>query len=256
MEIMRLSIIEAVFAIASVIGWFMTQIFAKDAKLKRVLKWLFGAACFLALVAFVWPYGNDKEKSNVQSQTATASGNNSPAVNQSASPSGSNNTVNQSAPTAVANNSSNSPVTQVTESTNVTVKNNSENPAINAPANSGNIAIQMGGTNNSITQSIVNRGPEPEIEIISRSLNVETNLIGVGRAYVTTLLVRIHNPPTYRFRIKYTFDHPMPLLAPPSSTPAGGIWEGNFVRMESSAVTFLTTEKVQESDFHFSIDPY
>jgi len=160
------------------------------------------------------------------------------------------------AQTASANGGSNSLVAQATESTNVTLKNNSENPSISAPANSGNLAIQIGGTNNSVTQSVVNMGSRPEISIIPRSLNVETNIIGFGRAYVTTLLIRIHNPPTGRFTLKYTLDGQKLLSVSRSSSPAGLIEEAGFLTMESWVVTFVTAEEVKQSDFHFSIEPY
>jgi hypothetical protein len=37
------------------LGWFMTQIFAKDARLKTALKWLFGVTVAGALIVAFWP---------------------------------------------------------------------------------------------------------------------------------------------------------------------------------------------------------
>jgi hypothetical protein len=69
-----------IIAFGAFVGWFMTQIWAKNAKLKRGLKWLFGFTCALAVLVAIWP--SSDEKGNNQSAIVNGTGN---AVIQAAS---------------------------------------------------------------------------------------------------------------------------------------------------------------------------
>lgn len=77
---MRIKPAEVVSA-CGVIGWFMTQLFAKDPRLKTMLKWLFGIMFVGAAIATIWPSTEEPKIVDNHNQTASTSGNNSPAMN-------------------------------------------------------------------------------------------------------------------------------------------------------------------------------
>ena len=91
-----------VVSACGVIGWFMTQLFAKDPKLKKMLKWLFGSMFVGAALAALWPSDDAIKVVNNHQQTATTTGNNSPAM--SASTTGGNSPLYQSAGGITVNN--------------------------------------------------------------------------------------------------------------------------------------------------------
>jgi hypothetical protein len=69
------------------------------------------------------------------------------------------------------------------------------------------------------------------------------------------LLVRIHNPPASQFCITYALVNQKPLSVSANPSAGGEMSEGGFVIMRSCPFTFITTNKVQVSDFHFSVEP-
>ena len=87
-----LEVVSWVVGIGAGVGFFMTTVFAKDHRLKRALRWLFGVTCGIAVVAglavALWP-------SEEQSKTVNTTGPNSPAANVSGVGSGATVTVTQ-----------------------------------------------------------------------------------------------------------------------------------------------------------------
>ena len=146
-------------------------------------------------------------------------------------------------------NNTNALAVLVNDSSNVTSKINSENPVFNVSANSGNVAFQVGGTNNTIRQSIINPLEKPFIALNSCQILNESKTTDDGNVVFETVFVfDIANPKEGMNIVCDKFQGLISasvFVAGHSSIPVGvKRYECAMLR-----VTYLTSKKVKESDF-------
>lgn len=123
--------------------------------------------------------------------------------------------------------------------------------------NSGQVAQVANSTNVTLNQSIVNHEPEARLELYETiSKNIETNFNNGVHCYETKFLLRLYNVPHARFAIKSLVSANIHVVSASFIPSGGGVSMGNEPLYMGYFATFFTMEKVQESDFNFSIQTY
>jgi hypothetical protein len=145
-----------------------------------------------------------------------------------------------------------SPIVQGNQASNININTDysRQSQVSVAGDNNGNIANLQNSPNASVNQSIVNPLPKPHIERIQiTSLNVTNSTDGINVIYKTQFEIRVRNP---RDAMVFHYKKPSSLISEPTFMAVGS---GQFWGVSSTffytaiQFTFLTFQKVQESDF-------
>jgi hypothetical protein len=140
---------------------------------------------------------------------------------------------------------------QANQSPRVAVKNNSDNFSIHiGEVNNGNIANLQNSPNSEVNQSIVNQSPPPVLKRVEL-IRINRPSSNIPSAYETVFSLCIENPPKHGVLLRCD-KLPRSIIGEPTAQFAGSVTPLDTVALTPIVwieVTYLTSKKIQESDF-------